>query len=158
MWVRTRIAIACLLAAWPAIGQALPRESFETLERIGRLRDTVAAHQKAVGGLPDSASHLGALTRLYTSGTPLEGGVPIDAWKRALIYRLDDTAAEGYVLYSPGPNGLDEAGEGDDLGARKANAVSPSVRKAQQLLPVVVLVTVGPLAFAAIRSAKRLTA
>ena len=156
--MRSLIAVASLLVVCPAIGQALEGERFETLERIQRLRETVAAHQKAVGELPDSASHLGALTRLYTSGTPLLGGVPIDTWGRALLYRHDDTLVEGYVLYSAGPNGLDDAGLGDDLGARKAHAVSPSVRRAQQLLPVVVLVTVGPLAFAAIRSAKRLTA
>jgi hypothetical protein len=44
------------------------------------------------------------------------GGVLIDAWRRPLVYRFPSLRKECmFDLYSVGPNGIDERGEGDDI-------------------------------------------
>lgn len=40
--------------------------------------------------------------------------VPIDPWHRPYIYK-NDSEKRKYLLYSAGPNGEDESGEGDDI-------------------------------------------
>jgi len=48
--------------------------------------------------------------------SPLDRPVVRDAWGRPLIYRFPSLRKEGvFDLYSVGPNGVDEMGEGDDI-------------------------------------------
>lgn len=45
------------------------------------------------------------------------GGIPLDVWGNPLVYRLKGPSSDfrSVILYSVGPNGVDEAGKGDDV-------------------------------------------
>jgi hypothetical protein len=48
-------------------------------------------------------------------------GRPVDAWGQVLKYRFPSRRPEQFFeLYSVGPNGIDEAGDGDDIRAGQA--------------------------------------
>ena len=140
----------------PAPGSASDaKEARGALRDIRLLRSAVATHRAATGELPTSSAHIGVVARMYAPGVPVRGGMPVDPWGKPLVYQPSETAPAGYVLYSAGPNGRDEAGAGDDLGAGRSLQEHRGLRFARQLLPIGMLVVVGPIGWAAIRAARR---
>ncbi len=67
------------------------------------------------GVAPASLADLLAKSTNYPDGYLDGGGVPHDGWDHELVYSKTD---DGYQLYSMGPNGQDDGGEGDDIGSR----------------------------------------
>jgi type II secretion system protein G len=43
------------------------------------------------------------------------GRIPLDAWDTPFVYRRVNKAAQGYVIYSAGPNRIDDLGKDDDI-------------------------------------------
>ncbi|MBI4879060.1 MAG: type II secretion system protein GspG [Planctomycetes bacterium] len=66
--------------------------------------------------LPDALEDLLQPTEAYPNGCLGPGGIPSDPWGNAYSYRRTES---GYVLWSFGPNGADDSGEGDDLAVEK---------------------------------------
>ncbi len=66
--------------------------------------------------LPDALEDLLQPTEAYPNGCLGPGGIPSDPWGNAYQYKRTDS---GYVLWSFGPNGADEGGEGDDIKQEK---------------------------------------
>jgi hypothetical protein len=40
---------------------------------------------------------------------------PLDHWRRPYVYKVIDAQASRFVLYSAGPDGIDNGGDGDDV-------------------------------------------
>lgn len=81
---------------------------------IGRLQAGVVTYQIEQGRLPATLDELTAATETYSNGflpNPARGLVP-DPWGNPFVYRVD---GEDFALYSAGPDGIDNGGEGDDV-------------------------------------------
>lgn len=83
---------------------------------------SLAAYQLNVGQLPTSEQGLMALRQAPTglpSGAwrgPYSKDDPVDPWGNPYRYRYPGTHnIGGYDIWSVGPNGVDENGEGDDI-------------------------------------------
>ena len=76
--------------------------------------------ESGIDNLKESLSETGSEGTPYH---PFKGGSVLDPWGHPLVYinNVDGTAPpdwsrfEPYVVYSTGPNGKDERGEGDDV-------------------------------------------
>jgi len=105
----------------------------ETLIITERAKTGVKGYHMVVGVLPEADEGLSALVTVpddealadkWREQGPFfeEGKVPKDAWGRDLIYKLmdedeADTTGVYFRVYSPGPNGEDDDGTGDDIPA-----------------------------------------
>lgn len=150
------LCVIALLGAQPVLAAGSPER--DTLAHVSALRAAIETHQKATGALPANTRQLGTVARLYAPGLPLQSEVPLDGWQRPVVYRPPAAEGGAFTLYSMGENGVDDGGEGDDIGgpeAETAHRQQLGVERALQLLPLAAVLVLGPLAFAAIRAARR---
>jgi hypothetical protein len=107
------------LLAWLAIRSGGTADAKgKTIARLEVLRIALDEFHKKNRHYPADSQGLDAL-RSETSGVleadPPYSAVALDGWDRPFVYRM---AGEGPpILYSTGPNGIDEQGAGDDLKA-----------------------------------------
>lgn len=101
-------------AAMPApFEESSPDPMVRTRQELARVQTGILVYDSYHGGPPPSLESL--LTERPDGQHYLdrvELGLRADGWGNPLAYR---PTADGYILYSFGPNGLDEGGEGDDL-------------------------------------------
>lgn len=159
MYRGVAIALGALVLLAPLASTAGEAPELATQLRLAKLRKALELHRSATGALPRDAKQLAVVVQLYSAKVPLENGLAVDGWGRAFLYATAQTPA-GYRLYSAGANGRDESGAGDDVGAAAAEEAETSgpghgVERALQLLPILSLVVVGPIAWAFIRAARR---
>jgi hypothetical protein len=153
------LGLSALLLLAPALARAGPLRVQTTLSQIQLLRRAIATHQQAVGEAPKNATQLGVVAQLYSLPVPVEHGVPVDAWGHGFVYRpADASSGPSYQLYSIGKNGIDDAGQGDDIVTRAA--LDPKLypelfEPALQLLPMLLLIVLGPVLWSVIRASKR---
>jgi hypothetical protein len=155
---KVAIALVGLALPWPLHAAADGAEQRDTLQRLDALRGALERHRGATGELPRNAKQLAVVAQLYAPDVPVEGGAPVDGWGHDFVYAAVPDSALGYLLYSAGPNGEDESGGGDDLGAAppgEAPGHAAGVERAIQLLPILSLLVLGPIAWAFIRAARR---
>lgn len=99
--------------------------------KVENTQRAVKMYEIAMGSLPETDEGLEALItppddedeqqRWVDGGGPfIEGGVvPTDPWNNELKYVLQDsdgeTSGQSFVVYSFGPNGVDDEGSEDDI-------------------------------------------
>ena len=104
-----------------------------TLLTVTRIEEAVNQYRLAVGAFPDEDEGLQMLiappsdevqAERWQNGGPfvVGGKLPKDAWGRDLLYKVTDedeanTTGLYFRVYSPGPNGEDDSGTGDDIPA-----------------------------------------
>lgn len=155
---KVAIALAGLALLWPLRAAGDGAEQGATRLRLEALRGALERHHAATGELPRDAKQLAVVAQLYAPAVPVERGSPVDGWGRGFVYAVAPDSDLGYLLYSAGANGEDESGGGDDLGAEPAGEAPPAsqgVQRALQLLPILSLLVLGPIAWAFIRAARR---
>ena len=96
-------------AAEPAPSGPDPNEA--TRDALRAMRSSLAVYHLDRGAYPDRLEALLEPTESYPNG--FAAFLPSDGWGRALRYELQD--AGGYRLWSVGPDGIDQNGEGDDV-------------------------------------------
>ena len=132
-----------------------------TLRHLEWLHQAIAQHQSNTGELPRDLLRLGIVARLHASGVPIQQGTPVDAWGNHYIYHLLEPGDRApYEIYSSGKNGSDESGHGDDVvsrGTLDAQFYPELYKPVLQLFPILLLLVLGPIAWALIRAAKRAT-
>ncbi len=105
----TAAAAFVMLAAsewvWPTPIVCLKIDS--ALADLQALSLAVSAHRAATGALPRE------LSELSQGPQPVVERIPADPWNGGYQYRISATGEA--VLYSPGRNGIDEEGAGDDV-------------------------------------------
>ncbi len=90
-------------------------EHGRTLAALVRVRDALNLHAAFHGGrYPENLEVLASPSERFPDGLFAGRGVPLDGWGRPLRYRVDDRSAS-YALWSVGPDGIDQAGSGDDV-------------------------------------------
>ena len=108
-------------------------EKQTTLILVTELGDAVEHYRRVVRAYPPAEDGLEALVtppdedaardRWLEEGPFVRGGkVPLDVWDNEILYKLtdeDEAATTGvfFRVYSPGPNGEDDSGTGDDIPA-----------------------------------------
>ncbi|MFT7669838.1 MAG: hypothetical protein ACI8X5_002545 [Planctomycetota bacterium] len=96
----------------PVPVMAGPGSTTET--NIASLNLAVIVYKHEVGTYPRSLALLLDPTENFPSGTLEAKELPVDGWSQSFFYSFDEQAG-GYRIWSPGPNGVDEKGGGDDL-------------------------------------------
>jgi hypothetical protein len=144
----------------PSAEAGEPAAAYATRAALHQLRTAIETFEAATGAVPENRKQLGVVARLHAPAVVLGQGVPLDGWGNPFVYRRTTPETGGWLLYSAGANGRDEQGSGDDVGAgAPAGEATPAygegVRRAMQLLPLLSLIVVGPLAWATIRAARR---
>lgn len=86
-----------------------------TVRALRSVKTGIAVFRSQKNAVPAKLDDLLQPTDSFPKGF-LESGVPLDGWQHALVYKAD-VAASKYELYSVGPNGIDDAGAGDDVRA-----------------------------------------
>jgi hypothetical protein len=96
------------------VDEAAAAATEESLAALDWLATRLEVYRIENGSYPRSLSTLTQPTQGYPKGYLDGGGMPADGWGRALIY---EPAPDGksFRLWSPGKNGSDERGGGDDV-------------------------------------------
>lgn len=113
------LAAFAALLAWLAIRSGGTADAKgKTIARLEVLRIALDEFYKKNQRYPADSEGLAALrseTRGVLEADPPYRAVALDGWDRPFVYRI---AGEGPpILYSIGPNGIDEQGAGDDMRA-----------------------------------------
>jgi type II secretory pathway pseudopilin PulG len=113
------LAILAALIAWLAVRPGGSTDAKgKTIARLEVLRIALHEFHTRNQRYPTESEGLAPLTDEATGvleADPPYSAIALDGWGRSLVYRL---TGEGMpVLYSTGPNGIDEQGAGDDLKA-----------------------------------------
>jgi hypothetical protein len=93
-----------------------------TVARLTLFREALEDYDESFGNFPAESEGLTALMR---GGEPIIKGIGVgpedlvDGWNKPFVYRVGESGLP--TLYSVGPNGVDEAGSGDDLVARASD-------------------------------------
>jgi type II secretion system protein G len=86
------------------------------LEMVGR---SLIQFKEETGHYPTVAQGLEALTDEHRRGSNLLRALPKDSWGKPFVYRVSvESNGESFLLYSVGPNGVDDGGSGDDISYR----------------------------------------
>ena len=107
-----------IVAAW-IVFRATRWESYtktdETMAHIRFIMDSVDGYWKVKGRFPTQEEGFDTLIKEQMLGPK----ATVDPWGQAIVYvcRLPDCSK--VLVYSKGPNGIDEAGKGDDIGMEK---------------------------------------
>lgn len=115
--------VLVIVVAWIAF-RATRWESFtktdETRARIRLIMDSVDRYWKAKGHFPTQGEGFDVLIKEELLGPK----ATVDPWDQAIVYvcRLPDCSK--VLVYSKGPNGVDEAGKGDDIAMEREKATS----------------------------------
>jgi len=86
----------------------------QTLDTMRFLATRLAVYKLEAGRYPDRLEQLVEATESYPRGFLDGRELPLDAWQGPLSYSVTADGS-GYKLWSKGPDGLDQSGEGDDL-------------------------------------------
>jgi hypothetical protein len=86
----------------------------ETRKTLRFLATRLAVYKLESGGYPPSLAALVEPTTDYPRGFLDGRELPLDAWDNAFSYSVSDSGT-GYRLWSSGPDGVDQDGQGDDL-------------------------------------------
>jgi len=149
---------AALAFAAPS-AHASPLRVQTTLSHLHLLHRAIASQETNTGQTPKNETQLGVVAQLYAPPVPLVQGVPVDAWGNRFVFRPTEGSGEHpYLLYSIGKNGVDDAGQADDIVSR--DALDPKLypelfEPALQLLPFLLFVIFGPVLWSVIRASKR---
>src|SRR5262249_39213083 len=87
-------------------GLAVLRESLPGHVHLARCGDMISV---------DTTPRIFGPEELSGIGTDRWGGGFRDAWGNLILYRSPCGGKKGWTVYSCGPNGVDELGEGDDI-------------------------------------------
>jgi hypothetical protein len=96
------------------VDKAVPADAAATKTSLRYVSTRIAVFQMDTGKFPASLDALSAPTANYPNGFLGKEGLPKDGWGRALLYTTLENGAR-YRLWSPGPDGVDQQGGGDDL-------------------------------------------
>lgn len=92
----------------------------ESLTRTNKALRTVktalAVHKSQAGRFATTLDELLVGTDAFPEGFLSDKKLPLDGWERALVYRAEQDG-KSYELRSLGPDGVDQAGGGDDVKA-----------------------------------------
>ena len=89
--------------------------SGSTREALQRVKVVLEVHRSLGGaGYPATLEQLGESTPEFPKGLFDGGPVPSDEWGNPFTY-VPSADGSSYRLYSLGPDGVDQGGEGDDL-------------------------------------------
>ncbi len=88
------------------------------LYQLQAIESALARYRKDTGSFPSDKDGLEVLLQQQSEGRYFDNNSYLtDPWQNKIVYKAD--GAEGredsYRLYSIGPNGMDERGEGDDI-------------------------------------------
>jgi len=82
---------------------------------LGALAGACFVYKVEHGGFPDSLKALLEPTDNYPHGFYPQSDLPMDPWGNAYRYKKFQGGANQYMIWSCGPNGIDENGAGDDI-------------------------------------------
>lgn len=85
-------------------------------EDISQLRAGVTVYKISVGSAPESLDDLVKPLPDYPNGCLGQAELPRDPWGNAYNYSVD---GRRWNVWSSGPNGIDEGGEGDDISRKR---------------------------------------
>jgi len=85
-----------------------------TTEHLRELKVAIVVYSADAGRYPASLEHLLQPTANFPGGFLDGNPLPQDGWGRAFRYSVSDDGAS-YQLWSLGPDGVDQGGQGDDL-------------------------------------------
>ena len=160
-WRGAACSVAFVLVLAPCAAYAARPPVQATLHDLEQLHRAIDRHFADTNEWPQDVAHVGVVTRMRAPEVPLSQGDAVDAWGNRYVYHLHAPGADpAYEIYSIGKDGIDEAGGGDDVVSRQTIDVKayPELYKpALELFPVALLLVFGPIAWAAIRMAKRAT-
>ncbi|MFH0945141.1 MAG: type II secretion system protein GspG [Planctomycetota bacterium] len=83
---------------------------------LSNLKTGVTIYKLQQGSLPETLAQLLEPSEAYPQGCLGREDLPVDPWGNGYSYK---TTASGYILWSLGPNGVDEGGQGDDIAVEK---------------------------------------
>jgi hypothetical protein len=120
-WIVASLALIIIVVAW-IIFQATRSESYtktdETRARIRLIMDSVDRYMKLKGRFPTQEEGFGVLIEEQLLGPK----ATVDPWGQAIVYICRVPDCSKVVVYSKGPNGIDEAGKGDDISMEQEKA------------------------------------
>ncbi len=85
-----------------------------TLSALRDARTALVVYRAQTGKIPATLEELLVGTPDFPDGFLPGRQLPVDGWKRALVYQRAADGA-GYTLHSCGPDGIDQHGAGDDV-------------------------------------------
>jgi general secretion pathway protein G len=101
--------------------QLVDTKEMQAKQDIGFIRQVLERYKKDHGRYPTAEESLNALVDPSPAGRYfISKHAIIDPWGHAYIYKPSNWRQdEAVVVYSRGPNGIDEGGAGDDTAVRK---------------------------------------
>ena len=91
-------------------------QQIETRARLQEVKLGLVIYKSDKGNFPSATSELLTPTQAYPKGFLRSDTLPVDGWGNALHYIREPDGA-GYRLWSAGPDGVSNGGEGDDVPA-----------------------------------------
>jgi type II secretion system (T2SS) protein G len=98
----------------PAEPAAPAKEAQATRESLSSLATAIAVYKLDQSRYPAKLDELLTKSARFPNGYLKQGVVPNDGWNRAFAYTLQSDGSD-YRLWSKGPDGIDQGGQGDDL-------------------------------------------
>lgn len=98
----------------PPPGAEVRAPSDVTTERLRELKVAIVVYSADAGRYPETLEHLLRPTSNFPGGFLDGKPLPQDGWGRAFRYSATEDGGR-YQLWSVGPDGVDQAGQGDDL-------------------------------------------
>jgi hypothetical protein len=102
------------VAPEPPAAETAGTENATTMTALRDVRTAIAVYRSQFGRAPNTLADLLQKTDAFPGGFLKGGKVPQDAWGRDLVYTVGEAGAT-YALRSLGPDGVDQAGAGDDV-------------------------------------------
>ena len=96
----------------PEPAQAAQREA--TQASLRALRGGIGVYRAVNGGLPGALAELVATSESWPNGFLSSTSLPLDGWGSPFHFELAESG-DAYRLWSAGPDGVDQGGEGDDV-------------------------------------------
>lgn len=95
----------------------------KTRAEINMAGQAVSSYAQGHRHVPNDAEGLKLLTEKTANGSAPSylKEVPMDSWGHPLIYKLLDARTQKFMIYSAGPDGIDNGGAGDDVIAGMKN-------------------------------------
>lgn len=125
LWSAMFVFLLVLLTSYSESSVATTTKEGFTKARIRIIEEALYAFKRDAGRLPYTEEGLSALIDPPNDSLDWRGPYidrnhpPKDAWQHDFIYYQPAKTGSGdFDLYSPGPNGVDEHGKGDDISNR----------------------------------------
>jgi general secretion pathway protein G len=108
------IGVSMATGAGAVAAEPVDEDPYEVVRRhLGELGAGMTVFKLSEGRYPDSIDDLVRPTASYPDGCLGKSEAPVDPWGHAYNFRLNERGKP--FLWSSGPDGVDQGGEGDDI-------------------------------------------